>query len=182
MWTYNGPTHLKQHKCGPKLVSITINCPKWVNFGLNHGWSLKFHDDQDDSITIWWLGHQRHTKLSNGDQNKFSCLLLIRPNPIATKPILVTILNLEATPRQSKSSLVGIEQSESVCITIMQPKSPWFIKHLGCSMVIEIDFGCHFFGYNEFENKIWNFLLWHVWLGLPFNNWWDTFGKKCSFL
>ncbi len=159
MWTYNGPTHLKQHKCGPKLVSIAINCPKWVNFGFNQGWSLRFHDVQDDSITIWWLRHQRHTKVSNGDQNKFSCLLLIRPNPMVTKPILVTILNLKATLRWSKSSLVGIKRPESICITIGQSKSPWFIKHLGCSMVIEIEFGCHFLDIMNLKTKFENFFF-----------------------
>jgi hypothetical protein len=106
---------------------------------------------------------------------------LIKPNPMATKPILVTILDLKPIPRWLKLSLVGIKWLESICITIGQPKSPWFNEHLGCSMVIEIDFGRHFLYIMSLRTKFENFLLWHVWLGLSFDNWWDTFGRKCSF-
>jgi hypothetical protein len=87
---------------------------------------------------------------------------LIWPNPMATKPILVTILNFKPTPRWLKLSLVGIKWLESICIAIGQLNSPWFIEHLGCSMVIEIDFGCHFLYIMSFRTKFENFLLWHM--------------------
>jgi hypothetical protein len=106
---------------------------------------------------------------------------LIRPNPMATKPILVTILNLKPTPRRLKLSLVGIKRLESICIAIGQLKSLWFIEHLGCSLVIEIDFGRHVLYIMSFKTKFENFLFWRVWLGLSFNDRWFTFGRKCSF-
>jgi hypothetical protein len=45
-----GSTHLKRNRCGPKpLLPYTCKFHHWA--------SMTGHDDGNDSIAIWWLGH-----------------------------------------------------------------------------------------------------------------------------